>query len=109
MGMLFPDRSDERRLNRLVRKMRAYNPVPHHGQSGYRMLNLQFVIEDANMRDSAHSYFIQSVDVAAYLLHQHIAPSSFFKRKSGQNYFSRFDPVLCKAASSKDPQGIVRI
>lgn len=109
MGLLFPDKSDERKLNRLIRKMRTYNPIPHAGGQGYRNLQLRCVIEDVNSRDSQHSYFIQSVDVAAYLLHQQVAPSAYFRRKSGQNYFSRLDPVLCKVASPKDPQGIVRL
>ena len=109
MGMLFPDKSDERKLNRLIRRMRAYNPIPNANGLGYRNLQLRYVIEDVNSRDSQHSYFVQSVDVAAYLLHQHISPSAYFKGKSGQNYFSRLDPVLCKVASPKDPQGIVRL
>lgn len=109
MGMLFPDKSDERKLNRMIRRMRAYNPIPNSNGLGYRNLQLRCVIEDINSRDSRHSYFVQSVDVAAYLLHQQIAPSAYFKGKSGQNYFSRLDPVLCKVASPKDPQGIVRL
>ena len=107
MGMLFPDKSDERKLNRLIRRMRAYNPIPNSGGMGYRNLQLRYVIEDVNSRDSQHSYFVQSVDVAAYLLHQQISPSAYFKGKSGQNYFARLDPVLCKVASPKDPQGLV--
>ena len=109
MGMLFPDRSDERKLNRLLRRMRVYNPVPSALSTGYRNLQLRCVIEDANSRDSADSFFIQSVDVVAYLLHQQLAPSKYFRRKSGQNYFTRLDPVLCKVASPKDPQGLVRL
>ena len=109
MGMLFPDKSDERKLNRLIRRMRSYNPIPNASGLGYRNLQLRYVIEDINSRDSQHSYFVQSVDVAAYLLHQHISPSAYFKGKSGQNYFCRLDPVLCKVASPKDPQGIVRL
>lgn len=109
MGMLFPDRSDERKLNRLIRKMRAYNPIPNSGGQGYRNLQLRCVIEDINSRDSQHSYFIQSVDVAAYLLYQQMSPSAYFKRKSGQNYFARLGPVLCKVAAPKDPLGTVRL
>lgn len=109
MGLLFPDRSDERKLNRLMRRMRSYNPVPNSSGTGYRNLQLRCVIEDANFRDSQHSYFIQSVDVAAYLLHQQETPSAYFKKKSGQNYFARLNPVLCKVASGRDPQGVVRV
>jgi hypothetical protein len=108
-GMVFPDRSDEKKLNALIRKMRAYNPVPHQGRKGHRSLPLSLIIEDTNMRNSVHSYFIQTVDVAAYLLYQQHHPSAYFKRKSGHQYFSRMDAVLCKVAAPKDPQGIVRL
>jgi len=109
MGLLFPDMSDAKKLNGLLRKMRAHNPVPNVTNPGYRNLRLMHVIEDANFRDSAHSYFIQSVDVAAYLLYQQLSPSAYMKKKSGQNYFGRMDSILCKAASKNDPQGIVRL
>lgn len=109
MGLLFPDMSDAKKLNGLLRKMRAHNPVPNATSLGYRNLRLMHVIEDANFRDSAHSYFIQSVDVAAYLLYQQLSPSAYMKKKSGQNYFGRMNSILCKAASKNDPQGIVRL
>lgn len=109
MGMLFPDRSDEKKLNALMKRMRSYNPIPFIGHHGYHDLPLQLVIEDANFRDSAHSYFIQSVDVIAYLLFQHLTPSAYITKKSATNYFNRLDPVICKVASRKDPMGIVRL
>jgi len=109
MGMLFPDRSDEKKLNGLLKKMRNYNPVPHMGHGGVRDLPIQYVIEDANFRNSEHSYFIQSADVVAYLLYQHLSPSAYIVRKSGNNFFKRLEPVLCKVASPRDPLGIVRV
>jgi len=109
MGMLFPDRSDEKKLNALLRRMRAFNPVPSQPSSGYRNLQIRTIIEDPNYRDSSHSYFIQSVDVTAFLLYQHLAPSACIKKKSGQNYFGRLAPIVCKHASPKDPLHIVRL
>jgi len=109
MGMIFPDRSDEKKLNALLSKMRAYNPIPNATATGFRNLQIRCVVEDANFRDSAHSYFIQSVDVAAYLLYQQLTPSAYMKKKSGQNYFNRLASVLCRVASPRDPQGIVRL
>lgn len=109
MGMLFPDRSDEKKLNGLLKKMRKYNPVPHHGGTGFRDLPIQYVIEDANFRNSEHSYFIQSADVVAYVLYQHMSPSAYILRKSGNNFYKRLEPVLCKFASPRDPLGIVRV
>lgn len=109
MGMLFPDRSDEKKLNALLRRMRAFNPVPSQQSSGYRNLQIRTIIEDPNYRDSSHSYFIQSVDVTAFLLYQHLAPSDYMKKKSGQNYFGRLAAVVCKHASPRDPLHIVRL
>ena len=109
LGMIFPDRSDEKKLNALLSKMRAYNPIPNAMAGGFRNLQIRCVVEDANFRDSAHSYFIQSVDVAAYLLYQQLTPSAYMKKKSGQNYFRRLTPVLCQVAAPRDPQGVVRL
>jgi len=110
-GMLFPDATDQKKLNLLLRRMRTYNPVTNQAQHGpgYRNLQLRTIIEDANFRDSASSYLIQSADLCAFLLYQQLAPSSYIKRKSGQNYFKRLEPILCLNASPRDPQGIVRL
>lgn len=108
-GMLFPDRSDEKKLNALLRRMRAYNPVPNQAGGGFRNLQIRTVVEDASFRDSAQSYFIQSVDVSAYLLYQHLAPSAYVKKKSGQNYFGRLVPIVCKHAAPRDPLNVVRL
>ena len=90
--------------------MRLYNPVSNQEaySVGYRNLMMRSMIENANVRDLAHSWFIQAVDVAAYLLYQQLAPSSYFGRKAGQNYFNRLDPIMCKVASPKTG-GIVRL
>lgn len=109
MGMLFPDRSDEKKLNALLRSMRAFNPVPSQQSSGYRNLQIRTIIEDPNYRDSSHSYFIQSVDVTAFLLYQHLSPSTYMRKKSGQNYFGRLAPIVCKHASPRYPSYIVRL
>jgi hypothetical protein len=103
-GMIFPDSTDVNKLRKLIRKMRQYNPIPN-GPSNMR---LSKIIEDPNFRDSRETYFIQSADVASYLLYQHLAPNAYMKSKSGHNYFFRLDSVLCKHASNTDPHGIVR-
>lgn len=110
-GMLFPDRTDERKLRLLMRRMRTYNPVPNQATfgAGYRNLQLRNIIEDANHRDSAISYLIQAADLCAYLLYQQLTPSSYMRKKSGQNYFSRLRPILCRHAAPRDPDGIVRL
>jgi hypothetical protein len=109
-GMLFPDHTDDKKLNALLRRMRVYNPVPNQTAfgAGYRNLTVRSVIEDANFRDSAHSYFVQAVDVSAYLLYQQLVPSGYMKKKGGQNYFRRLDPIVCKVVS-RQADGVVRL
>jgi hypothetical protein len=110
-GMLFPDHTDDKKLVRLLRRMRSYNPIPNQPTfgSGYRNLSLRYVIEDANLRDSKQSLFVQAVDVCAFLLYQQLVPSAYIRKKSGQNYFNRLHPICCRVASSTDPWGIVRL
>jgi len=109
-GMLFPDHTDDKKVNGLLRRMRIFNPVPNQPAfgAGARNLGLRYVIEDANFRDSAHSYFVQAVDVSAYLLYQHVSPSSYMRKKSGQNYFRRLDPIVCRQITQQ-PGGVVRL
>jgi hypothetical protein len=110
-GMLFPDRTDDKKLIQLLRRMRNYNPIPNQPAfaPGYRNLRLRYVIEDANLRDSAQSLFVQAVDVCAYLLYQQCSPSAYFRKKSGHHYFKRLHPICCRVASPADPAGIVRL
>jgi hypothetical protein len=68
---------------------------------------LSILVDDASFRDSAHSYFVQAADLAAFLLYQRIEPSSYMRRKGGRAYFRRLDPALCKVASQTDDDGIV--
>ncbi len=108
---VYPDPTDVAKLDRLVRELRRYNPVPHkppHGP-GARNLPLISLVEDPSYRDSAGSYFIQAVDTTAYLLFQRLSPNAYMRNKGGQNYFGRLSPVLCRAMTSKDPDGIVRL
>jgi hypothetical protein len=112
-GMLFPDHTDDKKLTRLFRQMRRWNPTPHDRGfsvmfgSGYRNLSLTTMIEDPNFRNSEHSYFIQATDLAAFLLYQYIVPNSYMRNRGGHRYFLRLDPVLCKVASRSDPYGVV--
>lgn len=107
-GIVVADKTDEPKLRTLLRKMRAYNPIPNTGNSGFRQMPLKVVIKDPIHRDSAHSYFVQLADVNAYLLRQKIHPSKYIKEKGARNYFDRLNPILCKVASKSDPFGVVR-
>lgn len=108
-GMLIPDHSSDERVLQLLRRMRYYNPVPHQPEfgPGYRNLVLERVAEDPSFRDSRHSYFIQSCDLAGFLLYQRLAQNSYIRKKGAKTYFNILDPILCRAASRSDPQGIV--
>ncbi|MCK4785729.1 MAG: DUF3800 domain-containing protein [Desulfobacteraceae bacterium] len=109
-GLIISDHTDDKKLIRLIREMRHYNPVPHsraYGSIGYRDMPLKYLLEDPNFRESAHSYYIQSVDLCAYLLYQWINPNNCMRKKGGHAYFKRIEPILCKVAATRDPYGIV--
>ena len=108
-GMIFPDGTDSVALTGLVRRMRRYNPIPSQHGPGYLARPIQHIIEDPNYRDSRHSYFVQACDVSAFLLYQHLAPNAYMKRKGAHNYYKRISPIYCRAASPRDPLGIVRL
>lgn len=109
MGMIIPDDGQTAKLRKLLRKMRAYNPVPSHYSPGYRDLPLRHVIEDPVHRDSRKSYLIQSADLVSWVLHQYLDPSVYVKKRSGHKYFLQFDPICFKKASLSHPQGVVML
>lgn len=111
-GMIFPDRTDDLKLTKIMRRMRYYNPVPGMqamGYGGYRNLMMSYVIGDPKFRLSHMSYFIQAADATAFALYQYFQPNSYVRKKSAKKYFLRLDPVLCKVARRFDPLGIVRL
>lgn len=108
-AILIPDQTDNKKLTGLVRRMRRYNPVPHLGAPGYRMLQTNLIVEDPHFKDSADSFIHQLVDVNAYFLYQMHQPNAYIRSKSAQNYFKRYNKALCKVASRNDPNGIVYI
>lgn len=110
-GMILPDMSEVKKITEIIRRMRRYNPIPNQAEfgTGYRNLQITNFVEDPYFKDSRNSYFIQAADVAAFVLYQKLCPSAFMKKKSGHNFFKRLDAVLCKVASGRDPDGIVRL
>ena len=110
-GIVFCDDTEGKKLNKIMRRMNVYNPVPNQIQygQGYRDMPIKYIIEDPILRNSEHSYFIQAADLCAYLLYQKYHPNAYFKKKGATNYFNRLAPVLNVRASSKNPLGIVEI
>jgi Protein of unknown function (DUF3800) len=108
-GMLLPDRTDDKKLKLLLRKMRRYNSVPSRfSEASSRQMPLSYIIEDPLFKDSQDSYLTQCVDLSAYLLQQYFSPNAYMKKTGGHRYFIRLEPVLCKVASS-GAYGIVHL
>lgn len=105
-GIILTDATDGRKLQKLVRKMSVYNPVPSLFGPARNMPILR-VIEDPHPKDSRDSYFIQACDVVAYFLFQRFSANSFVRKAGAQNYFNRLTPVLNTKASLRNAQGIV--
>jgi len=111
-GIVITDNTDGMKLQKMVRKMAVYNPVPNivsiYGMgSGYRNLPIVKIIEEPNMRDSKYSYLIQACDVVAYFLLQRFAPNHYVRNMGAQHYYDRLRPVLNVRASRTNPLGIV--
>jgi Protein of unknown function (DUF3800) len=108
-GIVFPDNTDGAKLNRLLDRMRASNRLKiNHGTGASTHLNcpVRLIIENPVLRQSHESYLIQAADCCAFLLKQNLQPSSFMRKTGGNAYFERLRPVLCAAASRKDPAGL---
>lgn len=111
-GIIFPDNTDGAKLKQFLRGMRQRNPFKvrqSHGAFVFKDEPIKVIIEDPVLRDSQDSYLIQAADCVAFLLKQHLQPSSYMKKHGGNAYFNRLEPVLCKAATNRDPKGIVRL
>ncbi len=105
-GMLIADRTDDKQLRLLVRRMRRYNPIPNF-TGGYRNITLDYVIEDPIMRESKDSLLHQIVDVVSYCARQLYEPNNYMKKKGGHRFYERLGAALVKHASKNHPLGIV--
>ncbi len=113
-GLLVCDEGKESQYTRLVRRMRAYNPVPsRYGwwpdvKARTKNIPLERIIEDPFFKRSEQSFFIQAVDFVAYALLQKERPTPHAKRYKIDKAFDLLDPVLFKYATQYDGQGILR-
>ncbi|MBF0479971.1 MAG: DUF3800 domain-containing protein [Candidatus Omnitrophica bacterium] len=107
LGIIIADQTDEKKLMRILRRMRRYNPVPSRIQAESRNILIDTIVEDVVHRNSAHSYFIQLTDVNAYFVMQKYKACKYIKKQGGVNYYERLNPVLCKQVSRSNDWGIV--
>ena len=102
-GMILADETDESRLRSLVRRMRRLgqpsNPeicAKHRVPSaeGRATRGLHWIVEDAVLRQSQHSYFVQIADLAAYALYLREWPRGSLRRYGGDRLFELLEHKL---------------
>lgn len=114
-GTLVCDAGNEIEQTRILRRLRAYNPIPsHYGgwgptQASHRNLPIDRIIEDPSFRRSHESHFVQLVDFSAHALLQRERPIPSKMKYGLHKAFDRLQPILVQEASSGDPDGIIRI
>lgn len=107
-GFLVVDKTDEKKLREMIRRMRVSNNIPsaHYPDTSVDA-KLHHIVEDPMHKDSTHSNLIQLADVNAYFLKQYVEPNSTVKKHKAKNYFCDLEPVLLKEACRKNDLGIV--
>jgi len=106
-GTIISDSLNNKKLIRnKLRKMRIRNNVPSFFGSYYNN-PVKYILEDISERDSKQSYFIQTVDVIAFVLYKREYPKGSGKKYNLDKLFYALEPVLLKKASS-DKYGVVR-
>jgi hypothetical protein len=108
LGMIFADETNELKIRGLLRKMRVFNPVPSHFGGTYPA-TVDNIVEDPVMRKSHHAYFVQIADMICYSLFRKLYPKGSLRRYNVDKLFDLVGPLCLKAASPRDPQGIVHL
>ncbi len=113
-GILLCDQGKEGDYTRLVRRMNVYNPISSRfggwgpTRSSSRNIPLDRIVEDPVFKRSDKSYFIQLVDFAAYSLLRRERPTPNITQLGLANAFEILQPILLRAATRYDPEGILR-
>jgi len=113
-ALLICDEGREQKLRGLYRQLRQANPVPSRygkwGATGKRRMHLPLhhVVEEPLFRSSRGSYLLQVADLVAYSLLRFDNPTPKTERTGVSKVFPTLDPVLYRAASPRDPFGVVR-
>jgi hypothetical protein len=112
-GLILPDNTDGQKLQRLMRQMRHYNPVPsqqtYQPFADYRNMKITSIIEDPFMKDSEHSLLLQMVDVIAYMARQLYEPNAYMRKQGGHNFYQRLQPIINPHATRKHALHIVEL
>ena len=112
--LLVCDQGKEEMYTRAARRMRVYNPIPSRfgawdfSGTSTKSIPLQRMIEDPFFKDSRQSYFIQLVDMCCYALLRREYPIESRSRYGVDRAFDALAPILCREASSRDLEGILR-
>ncbi|OHD13347.1 MAG: hypothetical protein A2086_14665 [Spirochaetes bacterium GWD1_27_9] len=109
-GIIIADDTDEPLIRNLLRRMRFYNPVKSNYNDTFYNSIVENIIEDPFLRNSKHSYFIQTVDVLSHLLYRKEYPKGSLKKFNLHKYFFNTESILLKESTKKDKDnlGIVR-
>lgn len=114
-ALIFADQGRENEITKALRKMHAFNPIPSQfgewpGSLKTKNIPVERVIEDPVFKESHQSYFIQLADCVAFsLLKREVSPTPLVKKYGIHRMFEKkVAPVCFRAASPKDPLGIVR-
>lgn len=105
--LLIADNTDGLSLNKILRRMRAYNPIPSKIGYGFQNKKVEFVLEDCWMKNSSESYLEQVVDVISFFLKQWIQPCGYVRKKGGRRAYTELENVIIKHVSSKNNWGVV--
>lgn len=109
LGIIISDNNNGGDLDKLIRKMRRYNPIPSKYSKSFYQDPTTTIIEDSFERHSKDSYFMQVADLIVYALYLHIR-----KKKRDldlDKIFTLLENQFLTAATTNDPEGlgIVRI
>ena len=109
------DEGREFEIERALRKMHVFNPIPSQfgswpGGQRSRSIPIEHIIEDPAFKPSSRSYFIQLADCVAHALLKRETATTPRVLKYGihKMFDDNLAGVCFKPASSSDPLGVVR-
>ncbi len=113
-GIVISDQTNQKKLRKIQRKLRVYNPTPNDTNNDYeheyRNIQAVKIIEDPSIRDSRHSQMIQMVDVVSYFARVTYQPNKRIRTLKARNYYKILDPVVNQHATRNSTKyGIVEL